>query len=89
MLLLTQSFPKSLQLTTADMGPSIRCLGNQTPEIDQPFHNDLPPAPAPEDLPDYVPARAEIQELLGTNGTLADEFINLAYKCASTYRATE
>lgn len=69
------------------MGPSIRCLGNQKKAL--PFHNDLPLADATLPDSDYVTARAKIQEVLDTDGTFADEFINLAYKCASTYRATE
>jgi len=74
------------KLVSADMGPSTRCIGDDIPRP-QPFQNDLPAAP--EVLPDYVPIRAAIEGMLDGDDESADAFINLAYRCASTYRATD
>jgi catalase-peroxidase len=73
------------KLTTADMGPSSRCIGSMVPKA-QPFQNDLPATP--NSLPDYKPIRASIEKLLQDEKN-SDAFINLAYQCASTYRATD
>lgn len=73
------------KLVTADMGPSTRCIGDDVPKP-QPFQNDLPEA---EDLPDYVPIRAAIEEILDSDYDSCDAFINLAYRCASTFRSTD
>ena len=74
------------KLVTIDMGPSIRCIGDLLPDP-QPFQNDLPPAPT--GLPDFVPIRASIEELLKKDSKHSDAFINLAYQCASTYRESD
>ena len=74
------------KLTTADMGPSSRCIGDDVPPP-QPFQNDLPAAP--EKLPNYVPIRKKIEDLLDGDDDNADAFINLAYRCASTFRKTD
>lgn len=74
------------RLTSADMGPATRCIGENVPDP-QPFQYTLPTAPAT--LPDYVPVRTAIQALLDEDDTNADAFINLAYRCASTFRATD
>lgn len=74
------------KLTTSDMGPSVRCLGDDVPKP-EPFQNDLPAAP--KKLPDYAPVRAAIEKILEEDESSADEFINLGYKCASTYRDTD
>jgi len=68
------------------MGPSTRCIGDDVPKP-EPFQNDLPAAPAV--LPDYVPIRKRIEAILTEDASYSDEFINLAYKCASTYRETD
>jgi catalase-peroxidase len=74
------------KLVTADMGPAARCIGELVPPS-QPFQNDLPAAPTR--LPNYVPARRQIEALLGKDATLADAWINLAYRCASTFRQSD
>jgi catalase-peroxidase len=74
------------KLVTADMGPSTRCKGEFVPKP-QPFQNDLPAQP--ETLPDYLPVRARIEELLKEDESNAYAFINLAYRCASTFRITD
>lgn len=72
------------RLTTQDMGPITRCIGSMVPDA-QPFQNKLPDSP--KTLPDYVPVREEIQTLVDSGN--ADEFVNLAYRCAFTYRVTD
>jgi len=74
------------KLVTMDMGPSVRCIGDLLPEP-QPFQNDLPAGPMV--LPDFVPIRASIEELLKEDSNNSDAFINLAYQCASTYRESD
>jgi catalase (peroxidase I) len=74
------------KLTTADMGPASRCIGDDVPPP-QPFQNDLPPAPA--ELPDYVLVRARIEKVLDEDDANADALINLAYRCAATFRKTD
>lgn len=84
---LEEDFAKAwYKLTTADMGPSERCIGENVPEP-QLFQSDLPAAPST--LPDYVPVRARIQELLEEDPSNKVAFIDLAYKCASTFRQTD
>ena len=67
-------------------GPATRCIGENVPDP-QPFQYTLQAAPAT--LPDYVPVRTAIQALLDEDGTNAEAFINLAYRCASTFRNTD
>jgi catalase (peroxidase I) len=74
------------RLTSADMGPATRCIGEFVPDP-QPFQYTLPASP--ETLPDYVPVRTAVQALLDEDEANVDAFINLAYRCASTYRATD
>jgi len=74
------------RLTTGDMGPPARCLGDETPEA-QPWQNVLP-AP-PTDLLDYVPIRSEIQSLIDSKNTNLPAFAKLAWNCASTFRETD
>jgi len=50
----------------------------------QPWQYALPAGP--ESLPDFVPVRTAIEGLLPAN---ANAFINLAYRCASTFRSTD
>ena len=40
-------------------------------------------------MPDYVPVRSRIQALLDQGFAKPEVFINLAYRCASTFRATD
>jgi len=75
------------KLVTADMGPSSRCIGDLVPPA-QPFQNDLPLATSVESI-DYVAVRSTIEELLETDTKNSDAFINLAYRCASTFRESD
>jgi catalase-peroxidase len=74
------------RLTTQDMGPSTRCIGDMVPDA-QPFQHDLPKSPAT--LPDYMPVQEAIREVITNGEVTTSELINLAYRCASTYRATD
>jgi catalase (peroxidase I) len=69
------------KLVTVDMGPIARCIGEQVKngELSQ---NNL--AAAPTRLPNYVPARRQIESLLRNDAVLSDAWINMAYCCAST-----
>lgn len=88
------------KLVTRDMGPVTRCLGDEVPEA-RPFQRPLPPPGEP--LADEVLAsiKSEIEKALyawgydmtsdyfgykSYNGAL---FVNLAFQCASTFRATD
>jgi catalase-peroxidase len=84
---LESDFAKSwYRLTSQDMGPRSRCIGDMVPPA-QPFQHELPPTPTK--LPDYVPVRTAIQEKISAGHISANELINLAYRCAFTYRATD
>lgn len=91
------------KLTSRDMGPRTRCLGDDIPPA-QPFQRPLPDAPST--LPDFVAVRARVQALLhdttvsntidpdtvgsGTQHTYYGAmFATLSWRCASTYRATD
>lgn len=75
------------RLTTADMGPVSRCIGDEVPDP-QPFQVPLPPSPDVE--PDYIMIRSAIQTLIEDDpDTNTAAFVNLAYRCASTYRDTD
>ena len=74
------------RLTTADMGPVSRCIGDNIPPAKE-FQSPLPDAPTSK--PDYVPVRAKIQQLIEDDQSNSAAFVNLAYQCASTYRATD
>jgi catalase (peroxidase I) len=74
------------RLTTSDMGPVSRCIGDNIPPV-QNFQSPLPAATATK--PDYVAVRTEIQNLLDADEANTAAFVNLAYQCASTYRATD
>ena len=72
-------------LTSADMGPATRCIGDLVPEP-QSFQYTLPASP--ETLPDYIPVRAAIETSLDSDEKTSGH-IALALNCASTYRATD
>jgi hypothetical protein len=74
------------RLTSADMGPAIRCIGDMVPEP-QVFQYTLPPSP--ETLPNYIPVREKIDEFIGEDQDQMKMFIRLALNCASTFRATD
>jgi catalase (peroxidase I) len=71
------------KLTTSDMGPRKRCYGSQVPPS-QLFQNDLP---APGPLPNYTAVKADIRGMLSSQSRA--DFAQLAWQCASTYRATD
>jgi catalase-peroxidase len=93
------------KLTTRDMGPVARCLGNLVPPA-QPFQYPLPPAPPASQLaafdsvrtdllaamrPATVPAGAAINPDVLPSGDLyyGAAFVQLAWHCASTFRKTD
>ncbi|KAG1653874.1 hypothetical protein FOA52_003824 [Chlamydomonas sp. UWO 241] len=89
------------KLTTQDMGPAERCLGNMVP-APQPFQHPLPrPGKAVAKLENVRAAivkalrNASLSDILEPD-TLPDGspwygalFVNLAYQCALTFRATD
>jgi catalase-peroxidase len=77
------------KLTSADMGPSSRCLGKEVLPP-QSFQNPLPAVTATTGATiDYVPVRTKIQEIVDADSANGPAFVNLAYRCASTYRDTD
>lgn len=87
--LLTTDFAAAwYRLTSQDMGPSSRCIGDSIPPPAL-FQNDLPKGQDMSALPDFVPVRAEIQKLIDSDDSKKAAFIDLAFNCASTYRATD
>ena len=74
------------KLTTSDMGPRTRCLGDNVPPP-QAFQTPLPSGPTT--LPDFISVRDKIQSLIDDNKSNRGAFIDLAVKCASTFRATD
>ena len=74
------------KLTTSDMGPVTRCLGDAIPSM-QAFQMPLPAPPAT--LPDFIPVREQIQSLLDYDNANRGAFIHLAYQCAATFRDTD
>ena len=90
------------KLTTLDMGPVTRCIGPFVPPA-QPFQNPLPPSPPKSKLPDFSIVRKLIQAALFApitptavqadivNGKFyyGALFVQLAWNCASTFRATD
>ncbi|KAJ3229758.1 hypothetical protein HDU78_008833 [Chytriomyces hyalinus] len=88
------------KLTTADMGQRFRCINADAPPA-QPFQHPLPAPPAKRaDVKDVM---AKINQTLfkpfpQIDGDIVDnnnaayygaQFIDLAYQCASTFRATD
>jgi len=74
------------RLKSADMGPANRCIGDDV-RPPQPWQNTLPEGP--KDLPDYVPIRAAIDELLEQDSSNIGKFATLAQNCARTFRETD
>ena len=85
---LNQAFSKAwYRLTSADMGPATRCIGDMVPDP-QPFQFTLPKASEP--LPDYVKARTMIETyIMEDKEKRKKEMIELALNSASTFRATD
>ena len=73
-------------LPTQDMGPIQRCLGDDIPPV-QFWQYPLPDSPS--ELPDYIPIKEALQAVIDEDPANSDAMINLAYRCASTYRATD
>jgi catalase (peroxidase I) len=74
------------RLTSSDMGPATRCIGEYVLPP-QHWQHTLPEFEG--ELPDFVAVRAKIQELLDADDTNYDAFVNLAYQCANTFRETD
>lgn len=82
------------KLTTRDMGPVTRCLGNDVPPA-QAFQYPLPSPP--KNLANFTEVRAVLSELLQAHKASDTEhhnsdralFVHLASQCASTFRVTD
>ena len=75
------------RLTTADMGPATRCVGNFVPPP-QGFQYTLPSAPD-NDI-DYKLVYDKIAAMIEMDkATHIAAFTNLAFQCASTFRSTD
>jgi catalase-peroxidase len=75
------------KLTTGDMGPVTRCLGDDVPPA-QAFQVPLPTSPSSGDS-DYIKIREAIQDIIDDDKEKRGCFINLASKCGNTYRETD
>lgn len=88
------------KLVTRDMGPVTRCIGDEVPEA-RPFQRPLPSAgePLSEEVLESIYADIEKALYDSSYGHTSDQvnyasyngalFVNLAFQCASTYRATD
>jgi len=87
------------KLTTRDMGPVTRCLGDMVPPA-QDWQNPLPPPPT--DLADFDDVRKSLSALMtaANDAVMVPDvydgednygplFVRLAYTCASTFRQTD
>jgi len=86
------------KLTSRDMGPVERCVGDRVPPA-QPWQYPLPPAP--RKLADFKSVKNDISSAISKNNPVfpADEFkgkpyygalfVQLAWQCASTFRSTD
>lgn len=82
------------KLTSRDMGPVSRCVGNLVPSA-QPFQNPLPAAPTSQ--PDWTAVRASIVTVMTSSNSVltadsssyASLFVHLAWACAATFRSTD
>lgn len=87
------------KLTTRDMGPVTRCVGDQVPPP-QPFQFPLPPPPA--HLANFTAVAEDIRGAIYTpqpdilppdyydgEAYYGGLFVRLAYQCASTFRVTD
>ena len=74
------------RLTSSDMGPATRCIGEYVRDP-QHWQHTLPEYSG--ELPDFTSVRTKIQELLDSDDTNYRAFVNLAYQCASTFRETD
>lgn len=88
------------KLVTRDMGPVTRCIGDDVPEA-RPFQRPLPPAgePLAQDVLESIYSDIEKALYERSYGFSSDSvgytsyngalFVNLAFQCASTFRATD
>ena len=74
------------KLTTRDMGPVTRCIGNNVPPA-QPWQFPLPPTPAT--LPNFALVQEDISNIMNKNNEAVGKFIRLAWQSISTFRATD
>ena len=75
------------KLTTQDMGPATRCVGEEVPPA-QPWQDTLPTSS--RSLPDFKAVRKDIVDVLRVKDHYyGGDFAQLAYSCASTFRATD
>ena len=87
---LEADFAKSwYRLTSADMGPRSRCIGNDVPPA-QAFQNSLPEPTAASLEVDYDAMYTAISDMISEDkATHIPSFSKLAYQCASTFRETD
>lgn len=74
------------KLTTRDMGPVTRCIGNNVPSVQ---HWQYPLPPAPKILPNFSPVRKAIRKILNKNRGAIGKFARLAWQSISTFRSTD
>lgn len=74
------------KLTTRDMGPVTRCIGNNVPPA-QPWQYPLPPTPAI--LPNFALVRKHIRKIMNKNRGAVGKFARLAWQSISTFRSTD
>jgi len=74
------------KLTSRDMGPITRCMGDNVP----PPQDWQYPLPSPPDnLADFDDVAAQLKKVLGESSERLPEFVRLAWQCASTFRQTD
>lgn len=84
------------KLTSRDMGPYVRCMGDEVPPP-QTFQYPLPPPP--ENLPNFNNVKVDILNVINTpnnnilpmdsTGSYGPLFVRLAWQCANTFRQTD
>ena len=74
------------KLSTRDMGPITRCVGNLVPPV-QAWQYPLPESPT--NLANFEDVKADLEEFLELNKLDAGRFIRLAWQCSSTFRQTD
>jgi catalase-peroxidase len=87
---LTEAFAKAwYTLVTRDVGPVERCIGPKVPPALH-FQNPLP-EPASTTLADMDDVAHDLKKLMHKHKheNLEDDFVWLAWQCASTFRATD
>ncbi|KAJ3073082.1 hypothetical protein HDU98_002288 [Podochytrium sp. JEL0797] len=74
------------KLTTEDMGPQGRCVNSDAPPA-QAFQNPVPAPPAK--LANFTDVSAAVGKLFVGKPEVVAQVVDLAYQCASTFRATD